>query len=97
MNATETILTLDNLPDDQPYALPCDMASEITEALRSGRETHIDYRREWEYSQEATHFIYFPTAGRGGACEGGNTDWTDCDGLDDLAERWANYDEQWSN
>ncbi len=85
---TTQVLTAANLE----IGLPIDMGQEVSAALLSGREEAIEYVRNG-----GTHYVYFPSAGRGGVCQGGNTDWTDCDGINDLADRWANYESRWSN
>ena len=89
----DDIQTLDSLP----HGIPSDMRDEIADALQSGSEAAVEYHREAEYNSEATHWVYFANAGRGGRCAGGDTDWTDCSGLDDLADRWENYADRWCN
>ena len=94
MNATAiTLANLETLAD----GLPLDMRAEIAAALAAGTETAIEYDRTGEYNAQPIHHVYFPNAGRGGVCGGGNTDWTDCDSMEDLADRWANYEERWAN
>jgi hypothetical protein len=73
-------------------SLPIDMRDAVVDALESGRESVIDY-----YRDESTHYVYFPRSMRGGVCQGGQTDWTDCTSMDDLIDRWSNYDDRWSN
>ncbi len=76
--------------------LPSDMQRETQRAIASGDETAVEYAN-LPAGFGCTHYVYFPSAGRGGVCNGGNTEWTDCDGLNDLADRWENYDERWCN
>lgn len=66
------------------FSLPLDMQREIAK----NPEHEFTYRRVCK-SGAVTHYIFFPEVNRGGVCEGGNTEWTDCDSLDDLADRWA--------
>ena len=83
-----------NLHEIEDDGLPCDMKMEIESAIRSGREAEIEYRAMWESNEQKTHLTYFPEAGRGGLCEGGNTNWTDCS---DLKSMLTITDEKWSN
>lgn len=93
-----TIIIATNI-DDAEIIARCDMRSEAMDALRDGSETAIQYEvREDRDDPNATlHLLYLPNAGRGAACTNGDSRWTDCDGIDDLADRWANYEERWSN
>lgn len=88
-------ITLDNL--DAVECLPPDMGKEAYNALTAGREKSVLYCAEFDQNKEKTHYLWLPNAGRGGVCCGGNTEWTDCDSLEDLANRWDNYEEGWSN
>lgn len=89
---TTTIITGDDLDIIDSIITRCDMRDETIDALRSGAETAVEYRVDGDL-----HLLYFPAACRGAACTNGNSQWTDCDGLDDLADRYANYEERWSN
>lgn len=93
MVLVDTILTaasnLDGLPTDMAEAFRC--------ALAAGETLAAEYRCEGEYNSQSTHYLYLPGAGRGGVCTGGETEWTDCNGMDDLADRWENYDDCWCN
>jgi hypothetical protein len=78
-----------------------DMRLEALAALAgkgTEREPEI-YYASWvaDGDTESTQYCYFPKAGRGAVCAGGNSEWTDCDGLDDLEGRWNDYDNSWSN
>lgn len=67
--------------------LDADLIEEIRKALRDGGETQVEV-----YKGSPT-YAYFPTLGRGCVDDGGGTshNWSDADSLDDLAERWAEY------
>ena len=43
------------------------------------------------------YFLYLPRQRRGAVCVGGPSEWTDADSLDDLMDRWANYDARWAD
>jgi hypothetical protein len=92
-----TTITLGNLDLMMADRLPTDMAKEIMDALQSGQETSIEYQCTSGDNQQPTHYVYFPNAMRGGVCGGGSTEWTDCDGLEDLQDRWESYAERWTN
>lgn len=77
--------------------MPIDMAEEAIDALTSDREKTVLYGVIFDAEGVKTHYVWFPQAGRGGVCEGGNTDWTDCDSLEDLMDRWENWETRWSN
>ncbi len=95
---TTTTLTAENYDGALGYDMPADMRDEVAEALSSGREVEIEYRRlPMEKGPCAVEMVYFPRARRGGVYAGGMTDWTDCWGLDDLADRWEKYPDRWSN
>lgn len=89
--------TITSAEDDRLDYLPTDMREQIKEDLRSGDVVRVEVRIEGEYNQQATTYCYYPEWGRGAICEGGDSDWTDCDGLDDIARRWADYDNAWCN
>ncbi len=73
--------------------LPCDMAREVIENLTTGREMAIEYRRDAEFNAQATHYLYFPNAGRGAVCDGADSQWTDCSSMDDLLDLTSSYDD----
>lgn len=77
--------------------LPLDMRTEVDEALMFNYESLVEYRRTWDHNDQPTHYAFFPNLLRGGVCDGGNTDWTDCTSMEDLVDRWENYQERWSN
>lgn len=89
-------MTTLNISSDLEVVSAIDMRQEIAEAFGVGRENAIEYRRI-NGSGNTVEYVYFPQCGRGGVCEGGNTEWTDCTDLDDLADRWENYDDLWIN
>ncbi|QDV36420.1 hypothetical protein [Tautonia plasticadhaerens] len=72
--------------------IPGDQNEEAREAFAKGTETHVEYGI-WHTEPEATHYMYFPGSGRGAACQGGMSNWTDYGGLDDLNDLWHNVDE----
>lgn len=88
----EIIFTPENLEDRIDEVFAIDMSDEIKKAVESKSEDLITYQSLEEYS-----LCFFPNAGRGGIVTNGETDWTDCSSVDDLEERWANYDEKWCN
>lgn len=78
-----------------------DMRQEVLAAL-GGEDTELEpevYYASWvaDGDSESTQYCYFPNAGRGAVSCGGNSEWTDCSGLDDLERRWNDYDNSWSN
>lgn len=93
------IITAADIENIEALITPIDMRCETIDAMRSGVETVVQYRTIPNYtdSSEALHLVYFPKSQRGGVCDGGNTQWTDCAGLDDLFDRYVNCEERWSN
>lgn len=77
--------------------MPSDMRREAKAALESASEIAVYYVESVLPGREKTHYLYFPLAGRGAVCTNGPSEWTDCNSLEDLANRWDNYDEMWSN
>jgi hypothetical protein len=79
-----------------------DMRSEALAAL-AGKDTEQEseiYYASWvakDGDSESTQYCYFPNARRGAVCSGGDSEWTDCNSLDDLERRWNDYDNSWSN
>ncbi len=92
---TATTITAANLEDSEGGMYE-DIWREIDAALQQGSEDHVEYERI-PTSSTVIERVFFPRSGRGGVCEGGNTEWTDCTSLEDLADRWANYDDRWAN
>jgi hypothetical protein len=81
-----------NLDDLEQLITPCDMRSEIEQALKKGSEVVVLFA-----SNEGTDYCFLPNAQRGGVCTNSCTEWTDCVDMDDLEMRWVNFDEKWSN
>jgi hypothetical protein len=52
----------------------------------------VIYYASWHYDDEceSTHIILFPHAGRGGACDGGYTDWCDANTLNEVEAAYQN-------
>jgi hypothetical protein len=80
---------------DQCNAItPHDMRKEAIDALQGNgtEQENVIYYASWHYAGkcESTHVILFPNAGRGGACEGGYTDWCDADTLDAVESAYQN-------
>lgn len=69
---------------------PLDMIEEISRAV--GKTEDFVLYAHWE----GATYCFFPSAIRGGVCTNGLSTWTDCDGLDDLENRWNN-EELWCN
>jgi hypothetical protein len=84
-----TTITRDNL-DQHGYT---SLYGEIKQAILDGRETAIDLLALTAAGRE---FAFFPNSRRGVVCEGGNCQWTVADSLDDLKDRWSNYEERWT-
>jgi len=100
MIRTIITFTAGNPPD--LALLPTDLGKEIVKLLSDGTETRIEYRREVETVRECEdgldlHYAYFPASGRGAVCTNAGSDWTDADSMDDLVDRWENFEERWSN
>ncbi len=95
------VLTIDAASIEYPgtlaVSLPCDIAAEACKCLTDGSETAIEYRVDVEPNGQSTHYVYFPNAGRGGVCDGADSQWTDCSSMDDLIDRYANFEDRWSN
>jgi hypothetical protein len=99
-NKIVKIFTLSDL-DDLLEVSAVDMRQEIERALL-GDETEQEseiYYATWikDGDSESTQYCYFPAAGRGAVCAGGYSEWTDCNGLDDLERRWGDYENSWTN
>lgn len=98
MTITNTILTTGNINNEQNTGgLPTDILAAARESLAAGWETAIECRRTGGYNEQPMHFAYFPEAGRGAVSGGGNADWTACHSLDNLMDRWVNYDQRWNS
>lgn len=91
---TTDILTLDLVIDDtitgdlDAYSVPVDMRREIETVLTDENLPWSLYRASLVDFADPVWFLVCPESGRGGVCCGGNTDWMDCDGIDDLIARW---------
>lgn len=96
MSGTTDVITI-TAADDCEQITSMSLRDEAERALESGREKAVEYRRDAEYNSQATEYLYLPNAGRGGVNNGGDSDWTDCTSMDDLADRWENYEDRWVN
>lgn len=94
--ATMTV-TQDNLDSIRSLSL----RREADSALEAGDAPEyrlvVDIGDDGYQTGTATEYLYLPDPGRGGVCEGGDPEWTDADDMDDLIDRWANYETHWSN
>ena len=91
ITVTVTIGTLKEFTDLNHN--PVDMIEEISNAITNEKEDSIVY----ENRNGTAYYCYFPKSKRGGVCSNELTNWTDCHSLDNLEDRWNNYDEQWRN
>jgi hypothetical protein len=71
---------------------PFDVRQEAQEAFAGDSEKQIECACD-----EKAEYYYFPRHGRGAVYTGGDSEWTDCDSLLDLQDRWEHYDARWSN
>ena len=103
---TEYTFTADNMEQGllQVVNLPDDMEKEMWSLLDAGQEDAIEWRlasvgvvrTDAGHREDLIHFMYFPKSRRGACCpqQGGSSDWTDADSLDDLVDRWV---DRWVN
>lgn len=70
---------------DEPDADPV----ELCNGFRFGEDGLIS---------ETFHMVWFPGVGRGTVwVDDPNNAWTDCEGLDELADRYNDYENRWAN
>jgi len=93
-----TTITPANL-NEHRYKMPVSLVAEIKRCFEWGREEAVEHCIFVDESQgpEPQHFCYFPRSGRGCAGYASNLEWTDCDGLNDLIDRYENYETRWCN
>ena len=88
-----TLLTADNVEDwAESMGGPLDMIEEIQEYVKDSGNWAFFFK----VGGEELHYCYL-SSGRGGVATNGYTDWTDCNNLDDLINRWENYETRWAN
>lgn len=88
----EVITSADAVKNYQTGISFVDQRNETYKALATGAETEVYFA-----VHQGRHYLYFPNAERGAVCVGGQSEWTDCRGMDDLEHRYDNFDELWSN
>ena len=87
------VLTADNVEAwAEPMGGPLDMIEEIEGYCEDGDNWALFF----SVCGDELYYCYLSN-GRGGVATNGYTDWTDCESLEDLMDRWDDYDNRWAN